>query len=46
MKKYVKPDLQLILLKTEERMAASVCTCSGTDKSGHVFDFPGTAYAG
>jgi hypothetical protein len=29
MKDYVKPTITLILLKTEERLAASTCPCSG-----------------
>lgn len=47
MKEYVKPDMKMILLKTEERLAASVCSCSGIDKkTGKIFDFPTAAYAG
>lgn len=36
MKQYVKPVVSVILLRTEERLAASGCACSGTDASGHT----------
>lgn len=40
MKQYTKPAVQVILLKTEERLAGSTCTCCGTqnisDSSGNI----------